>query len=292
MNEYTEFKHSGPITASITLAEGSVTVTGHDADTILVEIKPASGKPGADEAVEAAVVEFEDAHLRVSAPDAGSGWIFIRRTTAVHIQVKLPHGSDVSVKSASAPITLYGDLGPVSVNSVAGSATVDKAESVRANTVSGAVVLRNVTDEAKVNTASGAVQVDYVGGDFTAKTVSGSIIADRTNASVRAHTVSGLVQLSSLRRGTCRANSVSGHISLGIVPGTDVWMDLDAKVGTVTSELAAGDTSSVPHEKGDALELHARSLSGNIDLHRSTRVLDTEVVEAPNVVTQHCQVTA
>lgn len=269
MNEYTEFEHDGPITASISLADGSATVTGHDADSIIVEIKPASGKPGADDAVEAAIVEFEDAHLRVSSPDSGSNWIF-KRNTAVHIHVKVPNKSDVSVKSASAPINCYGDLGPVSVNSVAGGALVDKASSARANTVSGAVNLRNITGDAKVNTASGSVQVDRVSGDFSAKTVSGSIVADRTDGSVRAHTVSGQVQLHSLRRGDCRINTVSGHISLGIVPGTDVWMDLDAKVGTVTSEIAAGDTSNAPHEKGESLELNARSLSGNIDLHRST----------------------
>lgn len=275
MNEYTEFEHEGPITASITLADGSATVSGHDADTIVVEIKPASGKPGSEEAVESATVEFDDAHLRVSAPDTGSGWIF-KRQSAVHIHVKVPNKSDVSVKSASAPITCYGDLGPVSVNSVAGGAVINKASTVRANTVSGEVNLRTITGDAKVNTASGAVHVDQVGGDFSAKTVSGSIIADHTGGSVRAHTVSGQVQLHSLRRGDCRINTVSGHISLGIVPGTDVWMDLDAKVGTVTSELAAGDTSSAPHEKGEALELNARSLSGNIDLHRSTHASPAE----------------
>lgn len=275
MNEYTEFEHEGPITASITLVDGSATVSGHDDDTIVVEIKPASGKPGAEEAVEAATVEFEDAHLRVSSSEAGPSWLF-RRNTAVHIHVKVPNKSDVSVKSASAPITCYGDLGPVSLNSVAGGVKVGKASTVKANTVSGEVNLHYISGDAKVNTASGSVEVDRVGGDFYAKTVSGSIVAEHTGGSVRAHTVSGQVQLQALRRGDCRINTVSGHISLGIVPGTDVWMDLDAKVGTVTSELAAGDTSSAPHEKGEALELNARSLSGNIDLHRSTHASSTE----------------
>ena len=41
MNEYTEFTHDGPVTAAITLADGSVTVTAHELDTVLVEVKPA-----------------------------------------------------------------------------------------------------------------------------------------------------------------------------------------------------------------------------------------------------------
>lgn len=269
MNEYTEFTHDGPITAAITLADGSVTVTAHESDTVLVEIKPAQRRAESDaDAADLASVSFENGHLRVMAPDKAQNWFF-RKEIGVHLSVKLPVGSEVSVKTTAAPINLHGKLGAVSINTVAGSATVESATTVRANTVSGAVSVINATDELRANTASGQVRVDRVGGEFSAKTVSGAVIVERAESSVRATTVSGGIEVSALKSGSCRVSNVSGRISLGVVPGTDVWVDLDAKAGTVTSELATGDTSPAPAGGGTSLEVRARSLSGDIYLHRA-----------------------
>ena len=110
---------------------------------------------------------------------------------------------------------------------------------------------------------------EHVGGDFMAKTVAGGVIAEKIDGSARVNTLSGAIELAALKSGACRANTVSGRISIGIVAGTDVWMDLDAKAGTVTSELAAGDTSPAPGDSGTSLEVRARSVSGDIYLHRA-----------------------
>ena len=269
MNEYTEFTYDGPITTSITLAEGSATVTAHESDRVLVEIKPAQRKSDGDtDAADLARVEFENGHLRVIAPEKPQNWLF-KKQIGVHVSVKVPVGSDVSVKSTSAPISLHGRLGPVSINTVAGSATIEQASSVRANTVSGSVSVIDASDEFRANTASGQVKADRVGGDFTAKTVAGAVIAEKVEGSSRINTLSGAIELGALKSGVCRANTVSGRISLGIVAGTDVWMDLDAKAGTVTSELAAGDTSPAPGDSGTSLEVRARSVSGDIYLHKA-----------------------
>jgi DUF4097 and DUF4098 domain-containing protein YvlB len=84
------------------------------------------------------------------------------------------------------------------------------------------------------------------------------------------NTLSGGIELSAVKSGSVKANTVSGRISLGVVPGTDVWVDLDAKAGTVTSELATGDTSPAPAGGGTSLEVRARSVSGDIYLHRAS----------------------
>ncbi|WP_030158055.1 DUF4097 family beta strand repeat-containing protein [Glycomyces sp. NRRL B-16210] len=270
MNEYTEFTHDGPITAAITLADGSVTVTAHEADTVLVEIKPAQRRSESDtDAADLARVEFENGHLRVVAPEKPANWFF-RKEIGVHLAVKVPLRSEVSVKTTSAPISLHGKLGPVSINTVAGSATVESASSVRANTVSGSVQVIDATDEFRANTASGEIRADHVGGDFSAKTVSGAITAERLDSSANVNTLSGGIDLSALKSGSVKANTVSGRISIGVLAGTDVWMDLDAKAGTVTSELAAGDTSPAPANGGTSLEVRARSVSGDIYLHRAS----------------------
>ncbi|GAB3230248.1 hypothetical protein GCM10027447_24460 [Glycomyces halotolerans] len=268
MNEYTEFTHDGPITTSVTLAEGSVTVTGHESDLVLVEIKPAQRTEGDGDAADLARVEFENGHLRVVAPEKPQNWLF-KKQIGVHIGIKLPVGSDVAVKSTSAPISLHGKLGSVSINTVAGSATVEHAANLRANTVSGSVSAIEVADDYRANTASGQVRADRIGGDFSAKTVAGAVRVDKLEGSASVNTLSGGIEIGALRSGTCRANTVSGRISLGVVSGTDVWMDLDAKAGTVTSELAAGDTSPAPSNEGTSLEVRARSVSGDIYLHRA-----------------------
>lgn len=269
MNEYTEFTHDGPITAAITLADGSVTVTAHEANTVLVEIKPAQRRPENEDAADLARVEFENGHLRVVAPEKPSNWFF-RKEIGVHLAVKVPQGSEVSVKTTSAPISLHGKLGAASINTVAGSATVESASSVRANTVSGSISVIDATEDFRANTASGQVRADHVGGDFSAKTVSGAITAERLDANANVNTLSGGIELSALRSGAVKANTVSGRISLGVVAGTDVWVDLDAKAGTVTSELATGDTSPSPAGGGTSLEVRARSVSGDIYLHRAS----------------------
>ncbi len=269
MNEYTEFTHDGPITTSITIAEGSATITAHESDQVLVEIKPAQRSTDGDtDAADLARVEFENGHLRVIAPEKPQNWLF-KKQIGVHVSVKVPIGSDVSVRSTSAPISLHGRLGPVSINTVAGSATVEQAASVRANTVSGSISVIDASDEFRANTASGQVRAEHVGGDFMAKTVAGGVIAEKIDGSARVNTLSGAIELAALKSGACRANTVSGRISIGIVAGTDVWMDLDAKAGTVTSELAAGDTSPAPGDSGTSLEVRARSVSGDIYLHRA-----------------------
>ncbi|WP_100445979.1 DUF4097 family beta strand repeat-containing protein [Glycomyces xiaoerkulensis] len=268
MNEYTEFTHEGPITASITLAEGSVNVTGHESDVVLVEIKPAQRPDSDNDAADLARVDFEDGHLRVVAPEKAQNWLF-KRQIGVHIGVKVPIGSEIAVRSTSAPISLHGKLGPVSVNTVAGSATVEHATSVRANTVSGSVSVIEATEDIRANTASGQVKADRVGGDLSAKTVAGGIVVEKVAGSVSVNTLSGGIDIGALKSGTCRANTVSGRISLGVVGGTDVWMDLDAKAGTVTSELAPGDTSPAPSDEGTSLEVRARSVSGDIYLHKA-----------------------
>jgi translation initiation factor IF-1 len=268
MNEYTEFTHDGPITASITLAEGSATVTAHEGDQVLVEIKPAQRKSGETDAADLARVEFEGGHLRIVAPEKPQNWLF-KKSIGVHVAVKLPVGSDVAVKTTSAPINLHGRLGPVSINTVAGSATVEQAASVRANTVSGSISVMDTGDEFRAHTASGQVRADHIGGDFSAKTVAGAVVAEKVDGSASVNTLSGAIELGALKSGVCRANTVSGRISLGVVAGTDVWMDLDAKAGTVTSELAAGDTSPAPSDGGTSLEVRARSVSGDIYLHRA-----------------------
>ncbi|THV31344.1 DUF4097 family beta strand repeat-containing protein [Glycomyces paridis] len=270
MNEYTEFTHDGPVTAALTLADGSVTVTAHEAKTVLVEIKPAQRRSEGDgDAADLARVEFENGHLRVLAPDKPANWFF-RKEIGVHLSVKVPVGSEISVKTTSAPISLHGRLGAVSINTVAGSATVESALSVKANTVSGSISVIDATEDFRANTASGQVKADHVGGDFSAKTVAGSISAERVDASANVNTLSGGIELAALKSGSVKANTVSGRITIGVVPGTDVWVDLDAKAGTVTSELATGDTSPAPAGGGTSLEVRARSVSGDIYLHRAS----------------------
>ncbi|MFC4336542.1 DUF4097 family beta strand repeat-containing protein [Salininema proteolyticum] len=270
MNEYTEFEADGPITASITLADGSATVTGHEADTVFVEIRAAKRGDDAEDAADLAKVDFESNHLRIVAPEKQTNWFF-KKDIAVHVDVKVPFGSDITLKSASAPLSTHGRMGPVAAHSAAGHIEVEQATTVRATTASGSVTVRSASDDVRVNTASGTVDMDRVGGDFSANTVSGAVQVYRTEGSVKAKTVSGSITLDSVSKGTVNAKSVSGSINIGVLAGTDVWMDLDSKAGSVVTDLAAGDTSPKPEEGVGNVEINARSISGDVYLHRAVR---------------------
>ncbi|WP_025274065.1 DUF4097 family beta strand repeat-containing protein [Haloglycomyces albus] len=270
MNEYTEFEADGPITASITLADGSATVTGHDSDTVFVEIRAARTSDSGDDAADLAKVDFDSNHLRIVAPEKQSNWFF-KKNIAVHIDVKVPFGSDISLKSASAPLYTLGRMGPVAAHTAAGQIEIEQAQTVRATTASGSINIQNASDDVRVNTASGSVDINHVGGELSINTVSGTATVYRADSSIKAKTVSGSIDLEAVSHGVVNTKTVSGSIDIGVVPGTDIWMDLDAKAGSVISDLAAGDTSPRPSEDGKNVEINARSLSGDIHLHRSVR---------------------
>ena len=86
------------------------------------------------------------------------------RGSAIDISVRIPVGSSVNAKSASAPIYLGGTYGTAHATTASGNITLEKADSASVNTASGDLHVTECTESAKGNTVSGDLQVDFCGG--------------------------------------------------------------------------------------------------------------------------------
>jgi DUF4097 and DUF4098 domain-containing protein YvlB len=117
-----------------------------------------------------------------------------------------------------------------------------------------------------VKTASGDVSAQEVRGSVEVKSASGDVQIDDADGDLHITTASGNVTIGAARRGTLRANTVAGDISVGVVSGTGVWLDLNTLSGRATSDLSV--TGSSGEASGPDLTVQVRAISGNIHVHR------------------------
>lgn len=261
-----EYPGSTPISANITLASGDCIVTAEQRDNTTVSVTPHKNDAKSKEAAEATKVDFRDGRLTIRGPEGMTGWLFGRGSGSINIVVKVPLGSNVTVKAASAPISLQGEFNVASATTASGRITVEKAAECSVNTASGEIRVMECAGNANGNTVSGDLQIDRVGGDLKAKSVSGDVRIGTTDGDIQANSVSGDVSIGTVKSGFCKVNSVSGSVSIGVASGTGVWMDLNTVSGTTSSDLPVGD---MPGGAKASLELRVSAVSGNIDLFRS-----------------------
>jgi DUF4097 and DUF4098 domain-containing protein YvlB len=136
-------------------------------------------------------------------------------------------------------------------------------------TVSGDVNLSRGGAAARINTVSGDVHIGSLAGDAVVNLVSGDLDIGEAEASVGVKSVSGDVELGAVRRGEVRLQSVSGDLTIAIVPGARLWMDVSSLSGDTSSDL---DVSDGTGDGGEVdLRVRASSTSGDIRLLRSQR---------------------
>ena len=180
-------------------------------------------------------------------------------------RIEVPTGTEVEVESGSADLTVIGDVatlvfrsgsGDLSFGDVAGSTTVKVAN--------GDVEGGAVGDDLSVHSASGDVHVGSVGGTTTVRTASGETELGRVGGSAQITTASGDVGIDRAETGRLNLRTVSGDVTVGVAPGTRVWLDLGSTSGDAVSELDGSDGD------GASLEIRAASVSGDIVVRRAT----------------------
>jgi DUF4097 and DUF4098 domain-containing protein YvlB len=84
----------------------------------------------------------------------------------------------------------------------------------------------------------------------------------------RVTNVSGDVRVLAIDEGTLHVRSVSGSVSVGVVPGVDLHVDVETMSGEVRSDIPLDDRPGSTRK--DALvELSVRSVSGNVEIERA-----------------------
>jgi DUF4097 and DUF4098 domain-containing protein YvlB len=257
-----EFAAAAPIAVDIELPAGSVNVTARPVTAAHVELR-ASGSAG-ERLLAETEVSFESETLRVHVPKRSS----IRGNASLDLNVEVPEGSSVTFGTASADVTLDGQFGPVHGSTASGDVHVDRASGDAQLTVaSGDVRVEEAAEDVKVNSASGDVMIGRAGGDIIAKTASGDVWVHHAGQSVTVKTASGDVRVDSIAAGLADATTVSGDVSVAVVPGTGVYMDISTLSGDVSSDLEAD--ASVGAEGEAALTVSCRTVSGDIRLLRA-----------------------
>jgi len=276
------FDTPAPVKLSIELEAGEVVIDATTTASTDIELRPA--RPGDEDAIALIAqtkVEHSGDTVVVHVPGARGGGLF-RRTPEIVITARMPVGSTLAAKLASADLRVTGELEHVRVDTASGDATIADVSGsavilaasgdikigtiggdLRVKSASGDVEIDTCCADCSVQTASGDIALGTVEGDLDVKTASGDIRVGAADASVRARTASGEVELGHVRTGKVAVETVSGEVAVAVERGTSVWLDVSSLSGTVDSALEAADAAADGARK---LELRVRTVSGGIHL--------------------------
>lgn len=261
-----EFPCPEPVSLVTRVGGGVVDIVAEDRSTATVEVAPYDNSEAARDAAANTKVEMRQGRLLVEAPDV-TGWLF-RRPPRLRVDIRLPRDSQVQLKVASADVSCHGRYATAVVTSASGDVFLETVTGdVTANTASGDVRVVEVGGQLQVRAASGDVAAQVVEGTVTIHSASGDLEIEQAGDGVRATTASGDVRIGAARRGTVSLKSASGDVSVGVVAGTGVWLDLITMSGATHSDLAVGGDPA-PGGGTPALTVQVRTASGDIEIRR------------------------
>lgn len=258
------FSTPGPLTLRLRNPAGDVKITAADTAETTVEVIPRTRS--SEDAAEGTRVELsgDGRRLDVEAPTRrfGSG-------AKLDMLVRLPAGSHVEAHTASADVQCRGRLAALDVNTASGDINADGVDGdVSVASASGNVSLGPVGGDLSAKTASGDIRVDQVGGTSRTASASGDLRLGACGGAVSARTASGDIAVQQVERGSVDVTTMSGNVAVGVRRGVNVWLDVSTLSGRTRSDLDHQD--GPPSDDSDVLSLAVRTLSGNIQLNRST----------------------
>jgi hypothetical protein len=168
------FATPAPITAVLTVPAGRIQITAAGRADTTVEIRPADPAKGRDVKLAAqTTAEYSDGTLRVTSP---AGHRVLGSSGAVEVSVRLPAGSRVEAKAASAQFTTAGPLGEVTFDSAQAAVNVEQAATSRLTVVDGDITVGRLGGDAEIRTVKGDIAVtEAAGGTVVLRTEAGSI---------------------------------------------------------------------------------------------------------------------
>ena len=194
-------------------------------------------------------------------PSSHRSW----RSRSIRILVETPVGSDVDVDSASADVTLGGELGAVRLRSASGDLRVDTAVRLDAASASGELRVRGVRTEATCSTASGDVDLGDVGGRLTISTASGDVRVASAADDLQIGTASGDVRVGRYDGSVINVKAISGDVRVGLPAGIRVEPDISTLSGRTTLPKPSTRSTSVDPR---LVRVRLRTVSGSIDIER------------------------
>ncbi len=260
------FDTPSPITARIDLGVGSVRIRAADRAVTEVTVRPHDGGSSADlQAAGQATVDYTDGHLLVRTTGRPR-LLFLGSSGGVDVEVVLPEGSSVDVRTSAGDITCSGRLGTTALESRHGDIRLDTATGLRARTSSGGITAGAVDGDAVAHTDYGDVRIGRTDGDARLRSSCGDVTVDRSAGSLLGSTSYGRVRVGEAVRGSLVLETAYGEVEAGIARGTAAWLDLQSASGSIRNELTAADG---PDDATGTVELRARTAYGDILVRRA-----------------------
>lgn len=298
------FDTPSPIVAVLDLATAAVRVVAGDRAETVVEVRPSDEHNDADvQAARHVQVHYADGRLTVSAdkeqgaPALGWGlslgklvespadWArsLLLGTGSVEVAIELPAGSRLDART-SGGLSCRGPLGDVTATTTYGDIRVEEAGRLRLKSTHGTVSVTRARGHAEITTNHGDVRVGEIDGTAAVKTAHGDvrlgevtgelrvnsahgdITVERPLAGVVAKTAYAGVEIHEVASGTVVMETTGGGLDVGVPEGTSAWLDVSSRYGTVNVALVPGDD---PGDAARAVEIHAHTTHGDIDIHRS-----------------------
>jgi DUF4097 and DUF4098 domain-containing protein YvlB len=266
-----EFTCDGPISAQVRVGAGSVRVSVGDPLVVGIRVGPEDASEASQVAAENTTIQFNGSRLRVEAPESG-GRLF-RRGGKISVEISLPPDSQLKVDVGSADVHVEGRLGDVGVQAGSGDTYVEETSGdLTVKTGSGDVRTERVLGDLRFSSGSGDVTVASVEGHVVVDVASGDVSIDEAGGPVKATSASGDIRIGAVRGDQVKVNSASGDVMVGVPAGTLVWLDLSTVSGSTNTDLAVGAQAqaAASEENAAPLNLQVRTVSGDIDVHRTT----------------------
>jgi putative adhesin len=170
-----KFDTPAPIAAVLDIPAGRVQLIAADRADTTVEVLPADPAKSRDtKAAEQTTVAYTDGVLRIATSTSGNQ--FLGPSGSLEVTVKLPAGSRVEAKAASAELRGVGRLGDVAFEGAYRQVKIDEAASVRLTAIDGDVEVGRLGGPAEISTARGDIRIaEAVRGTVVLRTQSGDI---------------------------------------------------------------------------------------------------------------------
>lgn len=266
------FETPAPVRLYVENGSGRVVVVATATSTTHVRV--AGGR-----ADEVTITQDRD-KVSVLAPKGRAG--LFRGDQSLEIEVEVPTGSQLVVKSGSADIDVTGEVAAtrikagsagVRLDRIADTAVIDTgsgdvaivavAGDVRIRSGSGDVVIDTTEGVASISSGSGDIRIGHAARSVVVKTGSGDLEVLESEDDIASTTGSGRFVVRNARRGRISAKGASGDILVGVPVGTPVWTDITTITGRVSSTLPP---AGQPAPGADHVEVRATTVSGDVAL--------------------------
>jgi DUF4097 and DUF4098 domain-containing protein YvlB len=178
--------------------------------------------------------------------------------------IDVPRGAGVDVRTASADVTLTGELGVTQVRTASGNIRAETVAELEVSTASGDIRVDGVRSDTSAASVSGALEVNEVGGRLSATSASGDVRVRHLTGDLEIGTTSGDVRIDHFGGSEASIRSVSGDIEIGLPSGIRVEPDLS----TVSGRTRLPDRATPSTEPRRSVRLLVKTVSGDITLGR------------------------